>query len=126
MLAAGAVVLATVVILVIGNSVQRDRGSRGQFDPSRVRIVTFADESGLERSRAQGRMAQDYIIQSLTEAGFAEVVDPLTALAVSQNVAAGGIGGGPKDILALANDARAGTTGTLTSNRSATTQISKS
>jgi len=54
-------------------------------------------------------MAQDYIIQSLTEAGFAEVVDPLTALAVSQNVAAGGIGGGAEDILALADDARAGT-----------------
>jgi tetratricopeptide (TPR) repeat protein len=51
-------------------------------------------------------MAQDYIIQVLSEAGFAEVVDPLTALAVSQNVAAAG---GPGDVLALAEEAGAGT-----------------
>jgi tetratricopeptide (TPR) repeat protein/TolB-like protein len=78
-------------------------------DPQRILVLAYADESGLEGSRALGRMAQDYIIQSLSEAGFAEVVDPLTALAVAENVSAAGGATGFRDILALAEDARAGT-----------------
>ena len=42
--------------------------------PDRVLVVAVADESGLEESRTLGRMALDYIIQTLTEAGFVEVV----------------------------------------------------
>jgi TolB-like protein/tetratricopeptide (TPR) repeat protein len=78
------------------------RGNGRALDPNRVLVVPFTDQSGLREAQALGRMAQDYIIQILTEAQFAEVVDPLTALVVSQNVAAG-------DILALADEAQAGT-----------------
>ena len=92
--------LATAVLL------PRFRGP--PLDPNRVLVVPLADESGMESTKAFGRMTQDYIIQRLAETGIAEVVDPLTALAVSQNVAAGA-GGGGEDIRALANDARAGT-----------------
>jgi tetratricopeptide (TPR) repeat protein/TolB-like protein len=79
------------------------------LDPNRVLVIAFADNSGREEAEALGSWAQEYIIQVLTEAGFAKVVDHLTALAVSQNVAADGMAGGPGDVLALADDARAGT-----------------
>jgi serine/threonine-protein kinase len=102
-------VAAAVVIAVIGAVLLLPRGTAGAFDPTRVLVVAFADESGPEGSTTLGRMAQDYIIQVLSEAGFAEVVDPLTALAVSQNVAAAGMAAGPGDILALADEAGAGT-----------------
>ncbi len=103
------VAAAAVVIAVIGAVLLLPRGSGGALDPTRVLVVAFADESGPEGSTTLGRMAQDYIIQVLTDAGFAEVVDPLTALAVSQNVAAAGMAGGPRSILALADEAGAGT-----------------
>jgi tRNA A-37 threonylcarbamoyl transferase component Bud32/tetratricopeptide (TPR) repeat protein len=103
------VAAAAVVIAVIGVALLLPRGSGGALDPTRVLVVAFADESGPEGSTTLGRMAQDYIIQVLSEAGFAEVVDPLTALAVSQNVAAAGMAAGPGDILALAEEAGAGT-----------------
>lgn len=79
------------------------------LDPQRILVVAYTDESGVEASRALGRMTQDYIIQSLSEAGVADVVDPLTAMAVAENVAAGGDASGPGDIRALAREARAGT-----------------
>ncbi len=102
-------VAAAVVIVVAGVVLLFPRGRAGGFDANRVLVVAFADESGREETTTLGRMSQDYIIQVLTEAGFAEVVDPLTALAVSQNVAVAGMVAGPGDILALANEARAGT-----------------
>jgi tetratricopeptide (TPR) repeat protein len=103
------VAAAAVVIAVIAAALLLPRWSGGALDPNRVLVVALADESGLEGSKTLGRMAQDYIIQTLTDAGFAEAVDPLTALAVSQNVAAAGLAGGPRSILALADEAGAGT-----------------
>jgi tetratricopeptide (TPR) repeat protein len=103
------VAAAAVVIAVIGAALLLPHGSGGALDPTRVLVVAFADESGPEGSATLGRMAQDYIIQTLSEAGFAEVVYPLTALAVSQNVAAAGMATGPGDITALADEAGAGT-----------------
>jgi tRNA A-37 threonylcarbamoyl transferase component Bud32 len=102
-------VAAAVVIAVIGAVLLFPRGPGGGFDPNRVLVLAYLDESRLEESKALGRMAQDYIIQVLTDAGFAEVVDPLTALAVSQNVAAAGMAAGPGAMLALAAEAGAGT-----------------
>jgi tetratricopeptide (TPR) repeat protein len=104
----GAVVLVAA-IAVVATGLLMPRGGTGGLDPDRVLVVAFTDETGLPQTRALGRMVQDYIIQTLTEAGFAEVVDPLTALAVSQNVSAAGIAAGPGNVLALANEARAGT-----------------
>jgi hypothetical protein len=88
-------VAAAVVIVVAGVVLLFPRGRAGGFDANRVLVVAFADESGREETTTLGRMSQDYIIQVLTEAGFAEVVDPLTALAVSQNVAVAGMVAGP-------------------------------
>jgi tetratricopeptide (TPR) repeat protein/TolB-like protein len=109
MMAGAAVAAAAVVIAVIAAALLLPRRSAGAFDPNRVLVVAFADQSGLEQSQALGTMAQDYIIDILTEAGFAKVVDPLTALAVSQNVGAAGMAAGPGDVLALADEAQAGT-----------------
>ncbi len=103
------VAAAAVIIAVIAAALLLPRGRGGAFDPNRVLVVAFADQSGLEETQALGHMAQDYIIQSLYSAGFAEVVHPLTALAVSENVAAEGMATGLGDILALADDAQAGT-----------------
>jgi tetratricopeptide (TPR) repeat protein len=105
----GIVGVAAVVIAVIGAVLLFPRGRGEAYDPNRVLVVPFTDQSGLREAQALGHMAQDYIIQILTDAGFAEVVDPITALAVSQNVAAAGIAGGGGDVLALADDAQAGT-----------------
>jgi serine/threonine-protein kinase len=102
------VAAAAVIIAVIGAVLLFPPWRGDAVDPTRVLVVAFEDESGLEESKTLGRMAQDYIIQVLSEAGFAEVVDPLTALAVSQNVAAAGMAVGPGHILALADEARAG------------------
>ncbi|UCG86188.1 MAG: protein kinase, partial [Gemmatimonadota bacterium] len=106
---AGGTVGAAAMIAVILVMAALPRGSRGALNPNRILVVALADESGLEETSALGQMAQDYIIQTLTEAGFAEVVDPLAALAVSQNVAAAGMAVEPSDILALADEAQAGT-----------------
>jgi tetratricopeptide (TPR) repeat protein/predicted Ser/Thr protein kinase len=76
-------------------------------DARRVFVAAFTDETGAAELSAIGRMAQDYVIQILTEAQVAEVVDPLTALAVTRNVVTAGVGGG--DAMALAAEARAGT-----------------
>jgi tetratricopeptide (TPR) repeat protein/TolB-like protein len=101
--AAAAVFMAVMAVLLL------PRSSGGAFNPNKVLVVALADESGLEESEALGRLAQTYIIQVLTDAGFAEVVDPVAALAVSQNVAAEGMATGPEDVLALADEAGAGT-----------------
>jgi tetratricopeptide (TPR) repeat protein len=105
----GAVVLAAAALAVIASVLVFPRARGGSLDPARVLVVAFADESGLAESQALGRMAQDYIIQTLTDAGFASVVDPITSVAVARNVAAAGSGGGTDDVTALANDAQAGT-----------------
>jgi len=104
-----AAVAAAVVIAALGAVLLLSRRSGGGLDPNRVLVVAFADQTGSGESSALGRMAQDYVIQVLTDAGFAEVVDPLTALAVSQNVAAGSMGKETGDLRALADEARAGT-----------------
>ena len=106
-----AVVAAAIIIIAVAGAIAVlvPRGSRAAFGSSRVLIVELEDETGREDSKALGRMAQAYIIQTVTDAGFANVVDPLTALAVSHNVAAAGMPAGPGDVLALADDARAGT-----------------
>jgi tetratricopeptide (TPR) repeat protein/TolB-like protein len=108
-IAAGVAAFVVVAILAKETAalVSRQRGATS--DPDRVLVLAFADESGRERSPALGRMAQDYIIQVLTAADFAKVIDPLTAVAVSQNVAAAGIATGPGDFKMLATDAAAGT-----------------
>ncbi|UCG88303.1 MAG: protein kinase, partial [Gemmatimonadota bacterium] len=108
-MAGAAMAAAAVVILVIGAALLAPRWSGAAINRNRVLVVEFEDESGLEETKALGGMAQAYIIQSLSEAGFAEVVDPLTALAVSQNVAAAGMAEQRGDILALADEAAAGT-----------------
>jgi tetratricopeptide (TPR) repeat protein/tRNA A-37 threonylcarbamoyl transferase component Bud32 len=105
-----AVVAAAMIIAVAGAiTVLVPRGSRAAFDSNRVLIVELEDETEREDSRALGRMAQAYIIQTLTDAGFANVVDPITSVAVSRNVAAAGVEAGPADIMALADDAQART-----------------
>jgi serine/threonine-protein kinase len=104
----GALVLAVAALAVIASVLVLPPARGGSLDPARVLVVAFADESGLTPSQALGRMAQDYIIQSLTDAGFASVVDPITSVAVARNVTAAGSGGGD-DVTALANDAQAGT-----------------
>jgi DNA-binding SARP family transcriptional activator len=103
------VALAAVVIVVLAADLLLTRAHAGGLDPNRVLVVELTDNSGREDVAVLGKMAQDYIIQILTDAGFAEVVDPVTARDVSQDVAAAGVGGGPGDILALADEARAGT-----------------
>jgi Tfp pilus assembly protein PilF len=103
------VAASAVVILVIAAALLIPGASQGAFDPNRVLVVALEDESGLEEAKALGSWAQDYIIQVLSEAGFADVVDPLTALAVSQLVARADITGGTGSILALADEAQAGT-----------------
>jgi serine/threonine-protein kinase len=105
----GAAVLTAAALTVLASVLVFSRARGGSLDPARVLVVAFADESGLAQSQALGRMAQDYIIQTLTDAGFASVVDPITSVAVSRNVAAAGSGGEPDDVTALANDAQAGT-----------------
>jgi tetratricopeptide (TPR) repeat protein len=108
-MAGGIAGVAAVVIAVIGAVLLFSRGRDARWDPNRVLVVEFTDESGREEAEALGRWAQDHIIQVLTEAGFAEVVDPQTALASSRNLAEAGIAAGPGDIQALADEARAGT-----------------
>jgi tetratricopeptide (TPR) repeat protein len=104
-----AAVAAAVLIAAVGAVLLLSRRSGAAPNPNRVLVVAFADQTGSGESGALGRMAQDYIIQVLTDAGFAEVVDPLTALAVSQNVGAGSTGQETGDLRALAEEARAGT-----------------
>ena len=103
-------VLATAVVIAVAGIARLipHRGGAG-LDPNRVLVVGFTDPSESKELQELGRMAQDYVIQVLTEAGFARVVDPLTALAVSRNVAAAGGAGGDRGILALAREAGAGT-----------------
>jgi tetratricopeptide (TPR) repeat protein/TolB-like protein len=76
------------------------------LDLNRVLVLTFVDNTGREETDVLARWAQDHIIQVLTEAGFAEVMDPFTTLDTSQPVAAAAKAG---DVLALAAQARAGT-----------------
>jgi len=102
----GGVVLAVAAIAAV--ALLRPWAS-SPLDPQRVLVLAYTDESRIDDARALGRMAQDYIIQSLSEAGFAEVVDPLTALAVAENVEAAGATSGAGGLRALAEDARAGT-----------------
>jgi tetratricopeptide (TPR) repeat protein/tRNA A-37 threonylcarbamoyl transferase component Bud32 len=107
MMVGGAIALAATIVLVIV-AAHLLRGGEA-LNTNRVLVVPFTDNSGREEAEALGGMAQDYIIDILTDAGFAEVVDPLAALAASQNVAAAGMGTGPENILALADEAQAGT-----------------
>ncbi len=99
--------VAVVILAVLGTALLLPREGRGVFDPHRVLVVPFADHRGSAESAALSRMAQEHVIHALSEAGFAEVVDPLTVLAASQNVAAAGAVAG--DILALADELQAGT-----------------
>jgi tRNA A-37 threonylcarbamoyl transferase component Bud32/tetratricopeptide (TPR) repeat protein len=103
------VLSAAAVIAVVGLARFLPRRSGARLDRERVLVVPFTGESGSKDLQELGRMTQDYVIQVLTEAGFAKVVDPLTALAVSQNVAAASVAGGPGGLAALAYDAGAGT-----------------
>jgi tetratricopeptide (TPR) repeat protein len=103
------VVAGAVLAVVVGAALLWPRRSGASLDPNRVLVVAFADQSASPESQELGRMAQDYVIQVLTEAGFAKVVDPLTALAVSRNVGAAGMAGGSRSILALAREGGAGT-----------------
>jgi tetratricopeptide (TPR) repeat protein len=107
---AGVVLALVAVGILLKETAVLVHGGRGAAsDPNRVLVLTFTDESGPERSPALGRMAQDYIIQVLTAAGFANVIDPLTAVAVSRNVSAAGIVTEPGDFRMLATEAAAGT-----------------
>jgi len=100
---------AAVVIVVVGAVLLLAPSMRGGLDPNRVLVVALADESGREEIAMLGRMAQDYIIQVINDAGFAEVVDLVTAQAVSHNVAEAGMAGSAGEIPALADEAQAGT-----------------
>jgi DNA-binding SARP family transcriptional activator len=102
-------VVATIVIVALVSELLLARSHSGGLDPNRVLVVEFTDNSGREDAAVLGSWAQDYIIQVLTDARCAEVVDLLTARVVSQNVAEAGTAGGPGDILALADEAQAGT-----------------
>ena len=106
-IAGGVLALVAVGIVAKEIPVLVSRGRGAASNPDRVLVLAFTDESGPKGSPRLGRMAQDYIIQVLTAADFAEVVDPLTSVAVSQNVAAAGMQ--PGDIKALATEAAAGT-----------------
>jgi DNA-binding SARP family transcriptional activator/TolB-like protein len=101
------VALAAVAIVVTALSLPLPRSSGEALDPNRVLVVAFADNSGREEGEMLGRWAQDHIIQVLTDAGFAQVVDPFATLDTSQNVAAAAKAAG--DVLTLADEARAGT-----------------
>ncbi|KPK57045.1 MAG: hypothetical protein AMS21_11985 [Gemmatimonas sp. SG8_38_2] len=103
------VAAAAVAIMALGTALLLSSWRGGAFDPSRVLVVEFTDNSGREDAAVLGSMVQDYIIQILTDAGFGEVVDPVTALAASQNVAAAAVAPGAEEVLALADEARAGT-----------------
>jgi tetratricopeptide (TPR) repeat protein len=103
------VAVAATVIALIATAVLLTRWIGERLDPNRVLVVEFEDESGREEAETLGSMAQKYIIQILTDAGFANAVDPMTTLAVSQNVAAEGMATGPENVLALADEAQAGT-----------------
>jgi tetratricopeptide (TPR) repeat protein len=103
------VAVAGVVIVALATDRLLPRSRAGRLDPNRVLVVELTDNSGREDAAVLGMMAQDYIIQVLTDAGFADVVDPVTARVVSQNVAAAGMGDGAEEIPALADEARAGT-----------------
>ncbi|MHC4093390.1 MAG: AfsR/SARP family transcriptional regulator, partial [Planctomycetota bacterium] len=99
--------LAAIVIVVTALSLPRPRPSGEALDTNRVLVVAFANNSGREEVEALGSWAQDHIIQVLTEAGFAEAVDHLTTMAVSENATEAGRAAG--DVLALADETRAGT-----------------
>jgi DNA-binding SARP family transcriptional activator len=103
------VAVAASVIVALGTALRLSGSRGGRLDPNRVLVVELTDNSGREDAAVLGMMAQDYIIQVLTDAGFAEVVDPVTARAVSRNVAEAGMAGSAGEILALADEARAGT-----------------
>jgi len=103
------VAVAAIVIAALVTELLVTRSHAGALDPNRVLVVELTDNSGREDAAVLGMMAQDYIIQVLTDAGFAEVVDPVTARAVSRNVAEAGMVGSAGEILALAHEARAGT-----------------
>ncbi|UCG88051.1 MAG: tetratricopeptide repeat protein, partial [Gemmatimonadota bacterium] len=104
-----AVLVTAIVILALVTELLLSRSSGGRLDPNRVLVVALSDENGRDEIAMLGRMAHDYIIDVLTDAGFARVVDPLTALAVAQNVAAAGVESGPDRVLALADEGQAGT-----------------
>ncbi|MDH3459170.1 MAG: FlgO family outer membrane protein, partial [Gemmatimonadota bacterium] len=102
--------LAVAAVVIAMTSLELLPGWGGNtLDRNRVLVVALTDNSGREEVQALGSWAQDHIIQVLTEAGFAEVVDPVTTLEVSEDAAVPGMAGAPEDILALAHDAQAGT-----------------
>jgi DNA-binding SARP family transcriptional activator/TolB-like protein len=103
------VAVAAIVVAALGTELLLSRSSAEALDLNRVLVVALADESGQEEISVLGKMAQDYIIQVLTDARIAEVVDLVTAQAVSQNVAEAGMAGSAGEIRALADEARAGT-----------------
>ncbi len=99
---AAALIAVTPLALLLG-------WGEDELDRNRVLVVALTDNSGRDEVEALGSWAQDHIIQVLTESGFAEVVDPVTTLEISEDTAVPGMAGAPEDILALAHDARAGT-----------------
>jgi len=102
----GVAVLPAIATLVLAGALLWPHGSPPNRD--RILVVALAEESGVAEAKAIGRMAQDWIIQVLTDAGF-EVVDEFTALAVSKNLAVDGMLRGPENTLAMADEAHAGT-----------------
>ncbi len=102
--AAAALLTLTGAILAV-----RGTGTHGVLDPNRVLVVAPVDQRHSEGSPLLGQMVQDYVIQVLTEAGFVEVVDPLTALTVSRSAGVVQTGDPGRDLRALAARAGAGT-----------------
>ncbi len=96
------VAVAPVAILVLAAALLLPRWTGKALDSNRVLVVAFADNSGTEETKALGLMAQEYIIQILTEAGFADVLDPQAAGVAEVATAEG-------DILGLAHDNGAST-----------------
>jgi DNA-binding SARP family transcriptional activator/TolB-like protein len=102
--------LAVAALVIAVTSLVLLQGRAGDtLDRNRVLVVALTDNSGRDEVEALGSWAQDHIIQVLTESGFAEVVDPVTTLEVSEDAPVPGMAGAPEDIIALARDAQAGT-----------------
>lgn len=101
--AVGGVATLLFAAVGFGAGVRWSGGAAGDA-PRRVVVGVFENRTGDESLAPLGQMAADWVTQGLMEAGFIEVADPQTALAVQR--AAAVAGAVPADV--LGREAQAG------------------
>lgn len=81
----GLTALATVGLAWGGFTMgMRGAARSGEALPERVVVAVFQNRTGDERLAALGHMASDWVTQGLLEAGFVEVADPQTPVALEE------------------------------------------